>query len=225
MIRGTGYFLIADLKKRNGVARVVMNTPDSGKPPKSSDKIRDSLEKMRRTVEIESETGPLTDKSVAEHPILVATFYDRQLASKFREHLLEHKLFCDHQIKRGRVCISVDRGDSEVAAKLATEFRKLNPDRVPKNVAARFDFLIFGPIIAGALAVCFTAGSRGIQIVPFVFWSAVVGGLLGNLADRMRFRQRNKLGALSIGLWEFFVLTLVFAILFLLWIRPDFGIL
>lgn len=187
---------------------------ETGKPPKSSEQIRQRLAALHKTAAVEKHSGPMKGGLSKDHKIAIATFYSRHLATKLQRLLGEHGIFSDDEYRKRRVTIKVDYEDSEKAAQLVHDFRLLNTDPVPTSENRRFDAAIFGALISGAIAACFL--DRQIDFVSgSVFMSICIsiGVLSGHLIDCLR--AADYPSPRRIGAWELMVFVSLVALLIL----------
>ena len=178
---------------------------EQGKPPKSADEIRSRLKTICETANVVHEKGVIDSRTQAERQVVVASFYDHQLARDLQTELHRNGLFSESVTSGEKLVVTVDFPDVEVASKLSVDFRHQHPDRRPSRRAARFDFLIFGIAMGLVVGLVFATGaSNRNAAIGFVSSMFGLGAAAGNLLDRNR-NSRIRNGKFAFGLWEFLV--------------------
>ncbi len=194
-----------------------MTSSFKGKPPKSVDRIRSSLESIHKTAEVNNESGPLIGGFGPEHPFKVGSFYSREVARDFQQKLNQSGVFSKLVVGRQATIVTVDHEDRQRAAALFQQHRRQHPNLRPKGNARRFDFLIFGVVITMTLSFILLADEWDHPLaltIPLTF--CAIGASLGHVFDRVRMGYWQT-GRLRIGIWEFMVLAAQPAIIALAW--------
>ena len=194
-----------------------MTTPFEHKPPKSADQIRSSLESIHKTAEVEQEPGPLRDGFGSDFQITSGSFLDPMVARDFQEKLSQSGIYSKLVSGQRETRIMVDDEDRHRANEIFQSHRRRNPNRRPKGVSNRFDFLVFGIAVSLTLSFILVADELDHYLaltIPLTF--GVIGASLGHVMDRLRMRYRQT-GRLEIGVWEYLVLATIPAMVALAW--------
>ena len=180
-------------------------TPHDGKPPKTTSSIRASLESIHKTADVESHEGPFAQGMTGDYPIVVATFYDRNVARDLQKKLSQSGIFSKVIAAGQGGSVFVDNEDHDRASQLYLQSRNEFPNRVPKKQSRRFDLLIFGTVIGMTLGGVLIDGAlgRAEAITMFVSLTAIFG-TMGHLLDRLRIRYY-RTGRIRIGVWDLLI--------------------
>ena len=183
----------------------------TGKPPKSDAEIRNKLQAIQKTADVQHASGPMRDGMTSSHQILIASFHNRKLAKTLQRLLGQHGIFCDDQIRNHQIHISVDYEDSEKAARLATDFRSKNPDPIPASRKRRFELPVLCVILACVVAFCVSDFEKfQFESGVFLLLSAGIGACVGILLDRI-FRSVVA-GTFLFGIFEVLVVIALIAL-------------
>lgn len=192
--------------------------PDSfqGKPPKSSESIRASLEAMRQDGGVEIPSGPRPDGIEPADQIVIASFYSVQACREFQRALSSVGIRSTWKTQSGRTCVSVDSEDRGHAVEILAAHEAEHPDERPPRIRRDYDFLIFGAVIGGTLGLVSLHASDRILSMVMIANLTVCGGLIGHLIDRFRSTHR-KFGRIRFGVLE--CLLFITLVAFLLSLR------
>ena len=163
------------------------DTPESpGKPPKSNAEIRGKLQAIQKTADVKHVSGKMRDGMNSSHPILIASFHNRDFATTFQRLLGQEGIFGEEQIRNEMVHITVDYQDSESAAQLASDFRVLNPDPIPASRKRRFEIPVLATIMTTVFAgVVIDFDHASPECFMFLITCAGIGLCVGLLIDRL----------------------------------------
>ncbi len=200
-----------------------MSEPEQGKPPKSKESIRSSLNALRKkdeqgaVLKKPSHSGPMINGFSASHQITAGTFHDVDIAKQFQALLMRAGIFSKMHSSRHGSIVMVDAEDSQKAAEIFIEHKKENPDRPVVGSNRRFDYLIFGVLIGITFGIVLLGNEYKHPMAYLVFATFLaIGASVGHLFDRLRIRYR-KTGQLKVGVWEFLIiatLPALFALVF-----------
>jgi len=189
----------------------------SGKPPRSSSEIRAAIESIRDKSEATAPAGPLTDGPSPDHRIVIASFFDREVARQHQRKLGEAGIFSSLEVRRRRTELIVDYEDHGRAGQVLDEFREHCPDRPHFGIRRDFDYLILGIAIGVTVGSCFLIRARNnlLAILPLIAFG-VTGALVGHLCDRLLGAARRS-SRFRFGLRELLILATLPALVAFLW--------
>ena len=196
-----------------------MSDFEQGKPPKSKDSIRASLDALRKPEGDSSikRSGPMKDGFAADFQITAGTFRDGDNARRYQNLLTRDGVYSKLHISRHGSLVTVDAEDSQKAAELYQIHKREHPDLIPLGNARRFDYLIFGGMISATFGIVLIGAEFDHPMTYLVFATFIAIGLsMGHLFDRLKTRFK-KTGSFRIGVWEFLILATLpalFALLF-----------
>ncbi len=179
----------------------------SGKPPRSSSEIRAAIESIRDQSDATAPVGPLTDGLSPDHRIVIASFFDQEVARRHQRKLGEAGVYSSLEVRRKRTELIVEYEDHGRAGQVVDEFREQCPDRPRSGIRRDFDYLIFGIAIGGTVGsfFLFRAQHHPLAIAALIGFG-VTGALVGHLIDRWRGAVRRG-GRFRFGVWEFLILA------------------
>ena len=186
-----------------------MTTPFQPTPPKSESQIRSSLDSIHKTAEVDVQTGPLSQGVGSDYPITIGSFFDPELARDFQQELSQAGIFSKLIVARPETRVVVDDEDRHRANELFQQHRQQHPNHRPRGFVRRFDFLIFGIVIALTVSFILVAENWDHPLaltIPLTF--CVIGASLGHVLDQVRFRRRQT-GRIRIGIRDFLVLATI----------------
>lgn len=177
-----------------------------GKPPKTAESIRASLQSIHHTAEVDSRAGPYIDGLSSDYPIAVATFYDPVLARSVQQLLSQSGIF-SNVVRRGTgASVFVDNEDHVRAAQLLSKYSERFPNRIPKKESRRFDLLIFGVAIGFALGGVIVSGVSNLpEAAAILLTFTGIGATTGHLLDRLRMSYL-RTGRFRVGVLELLLL-------------------
>jgi hypothetical protein len=186
-----------------------MNAPFEKTPPKSSERIRATLESVHGNVGKENQPGPYREGLTPEATLVIASFHDPDACRRFQNVLLQAGIMSQAKIQRTCSEVIVDFSDHERASQLLDRHLAEFPDRPPRTFRRDFDCTIFGTVIGGAFGAILLAGDfrePKDALVALIF--TVFGAITGSFLDRPRNRYR-RTGQLQFGLGDVMVLMAV----------------
>lgn len=196
--------------------------PLRGKPPKSAGAIRDKLDALHSRLGAAPAAGPQAAGMQADEPLVIATFYSRQVARGYLERLVAAGIL-SAKLEPGfrQDQVLVDCSDRQRAAELLAIHLAGTPDRMTARYRRSVDFLLLGAVLGATLGsigiASETASSRTLATprgvltsLGFLIYGGIIGLLLGNVNENSRHA-----GRLQFGLRDLFLVTTLFALLFL----------
>jgi hypothetical protein len=156
--------------------------------------------------------------------LVIASFYDREAASRFMEWLAAAGVL-SATLRRGfrQDQVLVDFEDRQRAAELLAEYLARNPDRMTPRYRRSIDFMLLGAVLGGTLGAIGIASEtlsgkalqspRGLlTAVGFTFYGAVLGLFFGNIDDSSR-----RAGRLQFSVRDILFAMTLLSLLFLSW--------
>ncbi|MCL6502315.1 MAG: hypothetical protein K6T86_06480 [Pirellulales bacterium] len=163
-----------------------MDAPLEGKPPRSREEIRAYLDSLH-SAQPELPPGAMQHGLPEDVPLVVATFYNRDVARRFQDRLLREGIHSTLGGTPGQWQVAVDAADRPQAAELLALHLQHDPDHVPRGPIRSFDYTLFGACIAATLAVCALGGDlRRLRSYLVVAVVGICGALVGSFIDRAR---------------------------------------
>jgi len=196
--------------------------PPSGKPPKSAGEIRDKLDSLHQHRGEAPAAGPQLAGMQADDQLVIASFYNREVARGYMERLAAAGIFTA-KLRTGfrQDKVLVDCGDRQRAAELLEIHLAGTPDRMTARYRRSVDFLLLGAVLGatiGSIGIASEsmkghtlATGRGLLTTfGFMVYGGMLGLFLGNVDDKSR-----AAGRFQFSLRDLFLATTLLALLFL----------
>jgi hypothetical protein len=188
-----------------------------GKPPKTAERIRATLETVRRAEGPGTSSGPLQGGLRAEDRLEIAAFFDADVARRFQQRLLEGGIMSSIVARRKETRVSVDYADRQRAGDLLEVHRRECPDVRPSGHRRDYDFALFGGALGATLGLIGLYGEVDAwQDALTLGGFTLLGALVGNLIDWLRIMYRRS-GRLQFGVREFLIVVVLPALAVVLW--------
>jgi hypothetical protein len=198
-------------------------TDERGKPPKNAASIRAVLEGVRHAG-APAEPGPESGGMADDAPLVIASFYDTQVAEEFLRRLAAAGVM-SASLKRGfrQDQVLVDYGDRRRASDLLQVHLAQMPDRFVARYRRTTDFALLGAAIGGTLGAIGIASesansstlmtARGAATaLGFTLYGALLGAFLGQVDDRIR-----SSGRFQFSVRDILLTMTIFALLLMSW--------
>lgn len=194
-----------------------------GKPPKGAAAIRAALDAVQQA------SGPLPVGPHAaglrsDERLVIASFYDREIAQRFLERLVAAGIMTG-SLRRGfrQDQVFVDCGDRQRAAELLAVHLEQTPDRVMSRYRRTADLALLGAVLGATLGAIGVASDSLSSRTLLTFRGAVVafgftlyGGLIGLFLGQLD-AQARRAGRLQFSLRDMLLAMTLLSLLFLSW--------
>jgi len=129
--------------------------PDQPNDPKDAHTIRKALNAIRSGANVTRRVGPHSEGFKSDHPVLIASFFDRDVARTFQKILIAHGIEPNIS-KSGNKChVSVDAKDARPATEIYFDQKSTLADGKVSRNPRRHDLLIFCTVIGLTLCLLF----------------------------------------------------------------------
>jgi hypothetical protein len=194
-----------------------MDPPFKKTPPKSPQRIRETLEAVKRDPAQQVDRGPHRDGLADDELLVIASFRDHECCRRYQEALLRAGIMSRAKVHRTGAEILVDYSDHERAADLLEAHLARFADQPRETWRRDFDFTIFGSVLGATFGLILMAVEfRDVQSLAILLTFALFGAIIGVLLDRPRNCYR-RTGQIQFGLGDILVLMSLVALAIVLW--------
>ena len=181
------------------------------------EKIRASLESVRRQVNREVAAGPLRDGLPSDTRVVIASFHQADAGRRFQEALLRAGIMSEGKFHRNGAEVSVDYSDCDRAAELLERHLAKFPDRPVTSWRREFDYTLFASLLGSTVGIIAVFGEiEGPRQAVVILVFALFGAVSGYCCDRPRNRYR-RTGSLQFGIGDVLGLMALIALGFFIW--------